>query len=117
VAALAQDVGLPVPESGEPERPRPPPALWDALEQAAQFYKKQLKQTSHAIDYLKRRGLTGVIAARYGIGYAPNGWSPLKQVFRRLRGGCTDRIGTGDRRRAIDATTASATASCSRSRT
>ena len=81
VAALAQDVGLPVPESGEPDRPRPPPALWEALEQAAQFYKKQLKQTPRAIDYLKKRGLTGAIAARYGIGYAPEGWSPLKQVF------------------------------------
>ena len=80
VAALAQDVGLPVPDSGAPERPKPPPALWDALEQAAQFYKKQLKQTPRAIDYLKRRGLTGAIAARYGIGYAPDG-SPLKQVF------------------------------------
>ena len=80
VAALAQDVGLPVPESGEPDRPRPPPALWEALELAAQFYKKQLKQTPRAIDYLKQRGLTGVIAARYGIGYAPDG-SPLKQVF------------------------------------
>ena len=80
VAALAQDVGLPVPESGEPDRPRPPPALWDALEQAAQFYKKQLKQTPRAIEYLKKRGLTGAIAARYGIGYAPDG-SPLRQVF------------------------------------
>ncbi len=80
VAALAQDVGLPVPESGEPDRPKPPPALWDALELAAQFYKKQLKQTPRAIDYLKKRGLTGAIAARYGIGYAPDG-SPLKQVF------------------------------------
>jgi DNA primase len=81
VAALAQDVGLPVPDSGEPDRPKPPPALWDALEQAAQFYKKQLKQTPRAVDYLKRRGLTGVIAARYGLGYAPSGWSALKQVF------------------------------------
>ena len=81
VGALAQDVGLPVPESGEPDRPKPPPALWDALEQAAQFYKKQLKQTPRAIDYLKKRGLTGTIAARYGIGYAPDG-SPLKQVFK-----------------------------------
>ena len=80
VAALAQDVGLAVPDSGEPDRPKPPPALWDALEQAAQFYKKQLKQTPRAVDYLKRRGLTGAIAARYGIGYAPDG-SPLKQVF------------------------------------
>ncbi|MHB1051480.1 MAG: DNA primase [Thiobacillus sp.] len=81
VAALAQDVGLPIPESAqEPDRPRPPPALWDALEQASQFYKQQLKQSPHAIDYLKRRGLTGAIAARYGVGYAPDG-SPLKQVF------------------------------------
>ena len=81
VAALAQDAGLPVPESGEPDRPRPPPALWDALEQAAQFYKKQLKQTPRAVDYLKKRGLTGAIAARYAIGYAPDG-SPLKQAFK-----------------------------------
>ena len=81
VAALAQDVGLPVPESAQqPERPKPPPALWDALEQAAQFYRQQLKHTPRAIDYLKRRGLTGAIAARYGLGYAPDG-SPLKQVF------------------------------------
>lgn len=81
VAALAQDVGLAIPESArEPDRPKPPPALWDALEQAAQFYKQQLKQSPQAIEYLKRRGLTGQIAARYGLGYAPDG-SPLKQVF------------------------------------
>lgn len=80
VAALAQDVGLAVPASAEPERPRPPAALGEALEQAAHFYKQQLKQSARAIDYLKRRGLTGAIAARYGIGYAPDG-SPLKQLF------------------------------------
>jgi len=80
VAALAQDAGLAVPESAQgPERPKPPPALWDALEQAARFYKQKLRDTPRAIDYLKRRGLTGAIAARYGIGYAPDG-SPLKQA-------------------------------------
>ena len=81
VAALAQDAGLPVPESAqEQDRPKPPPALWEALEQAAHFYRQQLKQSPRAIDYLKGRGLTGKIAARYGIGYAPDG-SPLKLVF------------------------------------
>ncbi len=81
VTALAQDVGLPIPESAsEPDRPKPPPALWDALEQAAGFYKQQLKQNPRAIDYLKRRGLSGQIAARYGIGYAPADGG-LKQVF------------------------------------
>ncbi|HMM47031.1 MAG TPA: DNA primase [Thiobacillaceae bacterium] len=81
VAALAQDTGLAVPESSrQPERPRPPPVMRDALEQAARFYKQQLKQSPRAIDYLKRRGLTGTIAARYGIGYAPDG-SPLKRLF------------------------------------
>ena len=81
VGALAQDVGLEVPASNEPERPKPPAALGEALEQATQFYRQQLKQTPRAIDYLKQRGLTGAIAARYGIGYAPDG-SPLKQVFK-----------------------------------
>ncbi|MDP1925635.1 MAG: DNA primase [Thiobacillus sp.] len=82
VAALAQDVGLPIPESAQDsDRPKPPPALWDALEQAAQFYRQQLKSSPRAIDYLKQRGLTGTIAARYGMGYAPDDWSPLKQVF------------------------------------
>ena len=81
VAALAQDAGLPAPESAQDQdRPKPPPALWEALEQAAHFYRQQLKQSPRAIDYLKGRGLTGKIAARYGIGYAPDG-SPLKQVF------------------------------------
>jgi DNA primase len=55
VAALAQDAGLPVPESAqEQDRPKPPPALWEALEQAAHFYRQQLKQSPRAIDYLKR---------------------------------------------------------------
>ena len=114
VGALAQDVGLPVPESGEPDRPKPPPALWDALEQAAQFYKKQLKQTPRAIDYLKRRGLTGAIAARYGIGYAPDG-SPLKQVFSDYTADALAASGLVIDGDIVDATTASATASCSRS--
>jgi DNA primase len=83
VASLAQDAGLALPAAAhqEPERPKPPAALGEALERASSFYRQQLKQSPRAIDYLKRRGLTGAIAARYGIGYAPDG-SPLKRVFK-----------------------------------
>jgi DNA primase len=39
------------------------------------------RQSPRAIDYLKRRGLTGEIAARFGLGYAPPGWRTLAGVF------------------------------------
>jgi DNA primase len=45
------------------------------------FYREQLKAAPKAVDYLKGRGLTGEIAARFGLGYAPDGWQALQQVF------------------------------------
>ncbi len=48
---------------------------------AAKFYRAQLKDAPRAIEYLKDRGLTGAIAARFGIGYAPDAWQPLASVF------------------------------------
>ena len=46
-----------------------------------QFYKQQLKRSPTAIDYLKGRGVTGEIAARFGLGFAPEGWTPLSEAF------------------------------------
>lgn len=47
---------------------------------AALFYKQALKKsTDKAIKYLKKRGISGQIAAKYDIGYAPNHWQALKQ--------------------------------------
>src|SRR5205814_10319223 len=45
------------------------------------FYRAELKKSKVAIDYLKGRGLSGEIAARYGLGYAPDGWQNLERVF------------------------------------
>src|SRR5205814_10593789 len=45
------------------------------------FYRGELKKSSPAIEYLKGRGLTGEIAARFRIGYAPEGWQNLKAPF------------------------------------
>ncbi|MDI7047399.1 DNA primase, partial [Escherichia coli] len=38
-----------------------------------------------AIQYLKKRGLTGEIAARFGLGYAPDGWQNLEPAFPNYR--------------------------------
>jgi DNA primase len=86
VKSLAEQVGLPVPDDrSEPERPQAPPgeSLHDFLQRAWDFYRNQLKDHPPAIDYLKRRGLTGQIAARFGLGYAPAGWRGLEAVMDR----------------------------------
>ncbi|RPI43238.1 MAG: DNA primase, partial [Betaproteobacteria bacterium] len=55
--------------------------LGEVLITAARFYKEQLKRSEAAIAYLKRRGVTGDIAARFGLGYAPSGWQSLAEAF------------------------------------
>ncbi len=82
VEELAQKAGLDVPGDGETSRPGPDLApLYAVLEQVASLYRRQLREhaeASRAVDYLKGRGLTGEIAARYGVGYAPPGWDFLR---------------------------------------
>jgi DNA primase len=51
------------------------------MEQAMEIYRAELKKSPRAIEYLKGRGLTGEIAARFRIGSAPDGWQGLKEVF------------------------------------
>lgn len=55
--------------------------LVEVMAQANDYYRGQLRQSAVAIDYLKNRGLTGQIAARFQIGYAPQGWQNLNSVF------------------------------------
>ena len=86
VKELAQGVGMTVPderpETGfERERKTQAEGLVDVMQRAARFYREALKSAPPAIAYLKQRGLTGEIAARFGIGYAPEGWQNLEAVF------------------------------------
>ncbi|MFZ1851319.1 MAG: DNA primase [Nitrosomonas sp.] len=55
--------------------------LLNVLQVAAKFYKSQLKVSDKAINYLKKRGLSGQTAAKFGIGYAPAGWQGLNVAF------------------------------------
>ena len=60
-------------------------AIIEALEVAAGFYRNTLRGSPRAIDYLKGRGLTGEIAGRFGLGYAPDGWNGLQSAFEDYR--------------------------------
>lgn len=81
---LAKMVGMIVPQETREEN-RPPQkevvGLQESLHQAAQYYKAELKKSQRAIDYLKARGLSGQVAAKFQIGYAPPGWQNLQSVF------------------------------------
>jgi len=89
VKDLAGQYGMDVPEDDRTPEDRERAAqararqatLTDVLEKAAAAYRKHLKASPRAIDYLKRRGLSGEIARQFGLGYAPEGWRTLASVF------------------------------------
>ena len=89
VKDLAQQYGMQVPEDEASPQDRAHAAevrekqatLTDVLEKAGDAYRKQLKKSPRAIDYLKGRGLSGEVARQYGLGYAPEGWRALASVF------------------------------------
>jgi DNA primase len=91
VRELAGELGLQVPEEEIPaaerarlaQRREQQASLTDVLARAEAHYRRQLRESPRAIDYLKGRGLTGAIAARFALGYAPEGWRGLASVFPR----------------------------------
>ena len=88
VKELAGQLGMPVPEDNRSREEREREAqlqvrrktLSEVLAQAADAYVQALKREPAAQNYLKGRGLTGQIAARYKIGWAGAG-KPLAGVF------------------------------------
>ncbi|MBX3586944.1 MAG: DNA primase [Ramlibacter sp.] len=89
VKDLAQQYGMQVPEDDASPQDRERAAqqrekqatLTDVLEKAGEAYRKQLRNSPRAIDYLKGRGLSGEVARQFGLGYAPEGWRSLASVF------------------------------------
>ena len=84
VEELAGNLGLTVPNEGRAQNPQyveKKASLTELMAKAARYYKDQLKASPRAIDYLKGRGLTGEVAARFGLGYAPDAWQGLESVF------------------------------------
>ncbi|HEY7803313.1 MAG TPA: DNA primase [Orrella sp.] len=91
VRSLAATVGMQVPETQTSpatraraaERRQEQSAHASVLDKAQTFYKAQLRDHAPAVEYLKARGLTGQIAAQYGLGWAPETRQGLASVYAR----------------------------------
>ena len=88
VKDLAQNVGMTVPEQEDnllpaqrAELQSKSMAMSEAMTRSSDYYRMQLRSATHAIEYLKGRGLSGEIAAKFWVGYAPDGWDNLKSIF------------------------------------
>lgn len=82
VEALAQQLGVEVPrEQGRAQRPERDTALYDVLGRAEKHYRQALRGATHAIEYLKGRGVTGEIARDFGIGYAADAWHGVSEAL------------------------------------
>lgn len=80
---LAQQAGMSVPTgrgafSSAPEETAEITAIKGLMRRATEFYRRELKRQPEAVNYLKRRGLTGEVAARFGLGWAPDAWQGLE---------------------------------------
>lgn len=84
IEELAARQGLTIPYEANFEQGPNRQPLYDLLGQVADYYAQQLRQhpeAARAVDYLKQRGLTGNIAARYQLGFAPPGWDNVAKKF------------------------------------
>ena len=82
VEELASRAGLEVPrEAGQPGKASHDSAeLYELTELVNKFYQQQLRkhaQAERVVSYLKGRGISGEIAAKYELGFAPPGWDNL----------------------------------------
>jgi len=82
VEMLAKNAGLEIPREAAPDRAvsKKKDNLYSILTESDHFFRQQLRShqgAATAVDYLKGRGLSGQIAAAFGVGYAPPGWDNL----------------------------------------
>ena len=91
VDELAKRVGMEVPRDTQQRNTAPDSVdQYAALDTAAKFFQQQLALSDKARGYFDRRGVDDAIRTQFGLGYAPDGFSALR-----------DALGTDPRRMAL----------------
>lgn len=87
IETLAAKAGMVIPRDTMPERMKQAHSLHNIMQKLTDFYQQTLRTPPGqiAISYLKKRGISGLIAKRYQIGYAPSGWHTLEGYLPRDR--------------------------------
>jgi DNA primase len=81
IESLASTMGVEVPRN-ESDRPaRRYDELFALMAQVEQHWQGCLRDHESAVDYLKKRGIDGATAKRFGIGFAPDGWSNILDKY------------------------------------
>ncbi len=81
IESLASSMGVDVPRTESDKPARRYDELFSLMDTVARHWQACLKDSPAAVDYLKQRGIDGVTAKRFGIGYAPDGWSNVLTKF------------------------------------
>ena len=86
VRALAKRAGMEVPDDEQYQsRYRQQERLWALHKEAARFFHSQLYAPvgANALQYAYNRGMPKSVLTRFGIGYAPDGWTNLVDAMRK----------------------------------
>ena len=78
---LASSMGVEVPRTESDKPARRYDELFSLLDTVSRHWQACLKDAPAAVDYLKNRDIDGSTAKRFGIGYAPDGWSNVLDKF------------------------------------
>ena len=81
IESLASNLGIEIPYEKNQQPIKRNNNLFDLLAKIQTHYQEMLKIDEKAIEYLKKRGITGKTAKRFNIGYAPSGWRSVLDKF------------------------------------
>ncbi len=81
IESLARRYGVPLPPPRQQRGGPREPDLEPALEAAARFFVESLERSRETQAYLEKRRIPPELVERFGVGYAPDGWTNLLEAL------------------------------------
>ena len=95
IESLASSLGVEIPYEQNQQPIKKNNNLYDLLAEIQAHYQLLLKKNSGAIEYLKNRGITGDVAKRFNIGFAPPGWRNILDKYGTSKNGISELLKLG----------------------